>query len=465
MLCSRSVGGGSQATAFTERPEAVVLDDPFLRAVAAKIAEWPSAAGLAVAFSGGLDSTVLLTALARTAFRPKLRALHIDHCLHPDSHLWEAHCRATAERLGVRYSSERVAVRVRAGFGLESAAREARYKALAGVLATGEILLTAHHADDQLETVLLRLLRGSGVRGLRGIVAFAHFGHGFLGRPLLGFSKAELRDQAETWGLQWLEDPSNRDLGLDRNFLRVAVVPMIRERWPAASRMAERLVAQMVDAEEILEATAAYDARDLATLDRVPRAVLLALAPSRQRNMLRYLLREAGLGTVGAKRLEEIRASLATARHDAQTRIDLGAGDARIYRDTLYFVPRLPPASGPEYRAAVSRSSRWSGPEGAIAFEPTNGPGLPLEWLEAGLTLRFRAGGERFRPVGRASSMPLKHWFQESGILPWMRDRIPLLYRGDALVAVADLELDAATRLPTDAPGMRVIWTDHPPVR
>src|SRR5690606_15773934 len=166
----------------------------------------------------GLDSTVLLAAMRKLDIGP-VRALHVNHGLAAAAGDWELHCREAAAALGVEYVSAEVAVE-RRGAGTEAAARVARYAALAELMRPGEVLLTAHHADDQLETVLLRIMRGAGVRGLRGVLPFAVFAPGFLGRPLLGATRAEVRAAAGLWGLSWLEDPANRELHYDRNFVR-----------------------------------------------------------------------------------------------------------------------------------------------------------------------------------------------------------------------------------------------------
>ena len=200
---------------------------------------------LTVAFSGGLDSTVLLAALCRLGLAASVRAVHVDHGLHPESAQWSAHCAATAAAFGAEFAAVRVAVDRASRQGLEAAAREVRYRALGELLAPGEWLLTAHHGDDQLETLLLRLLRGTGVRGLRGIIAFGPFAAGSLGRPLLKFTREQLRAQALAWNLPWLEDPSNREPRHDRNYLRLQVLPALLARWPEAAHSAERLAEQM----------------------------------------------------------------------------------------------------------------------------------------------------------------------------------------------------------------------------
>ena len=442
-------------------------EETFLDTLAAKLDGWhgAGAAGFAVAFSGGLDSTLLLTALARLGLSQPLRALHVDHGLSTASQAWEAGCRSAAAAFRIPYASTRIVVPRDSGLGLEAAARAERYRALEKMLGVGEILLTAHHGDDQLETVLLRMLRGAGTRGLRGIVELAPFGRGYLGRPLLGFAKRELREQARLWGLAWIDDPANESLEHDRNYLRLRVVPALSERWPAAPRMAQRLAEQMADAEEILEMMALQDARTLAAEDRIAREELIDLSPSRQRNLLRHLVRTAGLSIPSAQKVEELRAAVLSSAADARTHIRWPGGEGRFYRGCLYLLKPLALPSGPDFRGRVARTAPWSGPEGDLGFVPSADEGLPQSWLDEGLELRFRAGGERFAPLPGARSVALKRWLHDARIVPWMRGRLPLLYRQGQLVAVADLTLDAAVRDAPNEPRWRVSWSSHPPVR
>lgn len=456
---------GPRMSWFDPSVDAALPDEPLLTRVRAALERWPPPARVTVAFSGGVDSTVLLAALARLPLRAPLRAAHVDHGLHADSARWSEKCAVFASELGVDLVSVRVSVDRAARVGLEAAARAARYRALADLMSVGDVLLTAHHGDDQLETLLLRLVRGTGVRGLRGIREHEPFGPGTLARPLLGCTRAEILAQARAWNLSWLEDPSNRNLEHDRNFLRATVVPRLVERWPAAARSAQRLAEQMTDAERLLDEVAARDAAAVDDPRRVPRAALEPLEPARQRNLLRYLLRSAGFETPSAHKIEELRAALLGARHDALPQIRWPGIDARVFREQLYFMAALPPPSLRGYAARLDKRSRWTGPEGELAFERLgDGPGLPESWLDAGLTLRFRGGGEDFRPLAHAHSRPLKRWLQEAAIVPWMRARIPLLYREDELVAVGDLWLADETRRVSDEPRWRVTWTNHPPL-
>jgi tRNA(Ile)-lysidine synthase len=451
-------------------PTTAAHGDELRAALRATLERWAAAQQpprVTVAFSGGLDSTVLLAALCRLGLQLPIRAAHVDHGLHAQSAQWSEHCARAAAAYGAEFSAVRVAVDRAAGVGLEAAAREARYGALGELLAPGEWLLTAHHGDDQLETVLLRLLRGTGVRGLRGIIAFGPFGAGFLGRPLLDFTRAQLLAQAMQWQLEWLEDPSNREPHHDRNYLRLHVLPALRARWPDAAQRAARLAEQMGDAERLLDAVAAEDARPLAAPWHVPRAVLAALEPARQRNLLRHLLRDVGLGVPSARKLEELRTALLEAHSASHTIVRWPDGEGRVFRDALYLGLPLPPSSPRDYAERIRRADGWTGPEGRIEWAPARaGDGLPESWFAEGLTLRFRSGGERFQPRGRQHHHSLKDLFQESAVVPWMRDRVPLVYRGVALVAIGDLlvsaDVDAA---PAHEPRWCVRWTQHPPLR
>ncbi len=452
---------------FDDSPS-LTAAEPFVARLRATLERWPApeaAARVTVAFSGGVDSTVLLAALARLPLRAPLRAVHVDHGLHADSASWHAHCAAVAAELGVAFLGVRVTVPRDSGLGLEAAAREARYAALERLMAVGEVLFTAHHGDDQLETLLLRLMRGTGVRGLRGVLEHVPFGPGRLARPLLGLTRAEIAALAHAWGLRWLEDPANDDPRHDRSSLRRDVLPALVARWPAAARSAQRLAEQMTDAEAILDAVAERDAEPIASASRIPRAVLAALEPARQRNLLRHLLRRVQLGIPSALKAEELRCALLDARPGAQTRILWPGGEGRVFRAHLYLMRALPSASPVDYRARLDRVDGWSGPEGELRFEPAaTGDGLPESWLDAGLELRFRGGGEDFRPLDRPHSHPLKRWFHDAAIVPWMRSRIPLLYRGDRLVAVADLWLGHdVLSVSSLEPRWRVSWTHHPP--
>ena len=351
------------------------------------------------------------------------------------------------------------------GGNIEARAREARYCALRELLVPGEALLTAHHADDQLETLLMRLLRGGGVAGLRGIVEVAPFGPGRILRPLLAISRQDIRAVATAWRLEWLEDPANRDPSFDRNYVRGELLGAIHARWPAASRAAVRTGRQMRDAEQILADMARQDLGGQVAVEPVSQAGLAALSPPRRRNLLRHLIDWQGLPTPNAAQLAELEGALQVVRLDARTTVRWPGAEARIYGGRLYLLEPLPPASASGAAGRLTRAGSWTGPEGRLELVPavTEAPGLSTQQIEDGLDVRFRRGGERLAAPGRRSRS-LKHFLQESRVVPWMRDRVPLLYAGERLVAVGDLWCAGGDDADI-GPRWRVAWTRHPPLR
>jgi tRNA(Ile)-lysidine synthase len=416
-----------------------------------------------IAFSGGVDSTVLLHALARTADshgRPVL-AIHIDHGLHADSAHWAKHCRRVAETLGVEFMTRRVAVTNDAGFSVEAAAREARYGVFYGLVQAGDWLLSAHHEDDQAETMLLNLFRGSGLAGLAGIGTERVFGAGKLLRPLLGIAAADLLHYAKTKQLDWIEDPSNADLRFDRNFLRQRVLPVLAERWPAVSARIRQSAELAGEASELLNDLAAADLRTLGNSSRLCISRLGKLNQARQRNVLRYAIRVCGLPPAPATRLFQVVHELIPARADAQPLVSWPGGEVRRHRDRLYV---LAPTDLQEGDAAlrwadVDRPLDLGAGQGQLTLVPVDGVGIRRELASAGLTVRYRKGGEAIRAFGQAHTQKLKKMLQERSVVPWMRHRVPLLCAGDTLVAVADMWLAADAAV---TPGLEVRWDRGP---
>lgn len=394
-----------------------------------------------VAYSGGLDSTVLLHVLAGLRSRPPLRALHVHHGLLPEAEAWTRHCRAQARELGVVLEVLRVDAAPPPGASPEAAARRARYAALRAHMRPGSALFVAHHADDQAETVLLQLLRGAGPRGLSGMPAEVPFGVGCLVRPLLEWPRAALAAYAEAEGLSWVEDPSNRDPRVDRSFLRMEILPRMRARWPSLARTLGRAAVLQAEAAEILE----RDARVCLSEVAGPRpgtlsaSRLLALPRAHGANLVQQWIRSRGLPVPGRARLERILDDVAAARADAQPCVRWPGGEVRRYRDALY---ALRPLS-----ELTERLWRWDQraplPLPALGItlsrEALLTAGFELPPPEIPLEVRLRRGGERCALGGSPRRRPLGKYFQEAGIPPWERDRMPLIYAGDRLLGVVGL--------------------------
>ncbi|MCC5794385.1 MAG: tRNA lysidine(34) synthetase TilS [Chromatiales bacterium] len=424
---------------------------------------------IAVAFSGGRDSTVLLHALSvlREQQGFPLRALHVRHDLQPDAGNWAAHCARFCERLGLPFSCLPVHVPRDDGTGLEAAARRVRYAALAEALAADELLLTAHHRDDQVETLLMHLRRGSGATGLAGIAPRARLGTGELARPLLELARGELADWAERHRLSWVEDPSNQDVGPDRNFLRHEILPLIERRWPEFSSGVARSAAWQREARGLLEGLAAADAAQLLDGERrVDVDGLAVLEPARRRLLLRWLCRRERLPLPPATALASGLDALLRAGADRQPLLTWPGAELRRYRGRLYLIATQDPATAPPPgRLYPGAQVELGGRRGRLHLAEGLRGGLDPRLADSGLELRFRRGGERLRPVGSAHQRPLKLLFQEYGLVPWMRQEVPLLYAGERLVAVAHLWLAADACVTPERSGLVPVWTGHGQLR
>lgn len=418
-----------------------------------------------VAFSGGLDSSVLLHALATSSaqHRIPLVAMHVDHGLHEDSAYWAEQCRSSVADLGVEFQSRRVTVNSAAGKGQEAAARDARYAALASAMSPGDWILSAHHQDDQAETLLLNLLRGSGPAGIAGIAAIRPFGNGWLARPMLSFPRDALQEYAAQHDLSWVEDPSNTDRSFDRNFLRHEIMPMLESRWPEVAGRLHRSSRIASDTAALLDDFAALDAAALGDRpERLRVDALTSLSAERQRNVLRYALRELGLPTPSASQLQRVFDEVVAARDDAEPVMKWPGAEVRRYRNCLYLLAANP-AERPANTAVLQGCERIELGHGlgSLRLESGAAQGIDGDLIERGLQLRYRQGGEKLRLIDQSHTKTLKNLLQEKGVVPWMRNRIPLLFAGDELVAVADLWLAADV---ARSPGVAVHWEDRPPI-
>jgi tRNA(Ile)-lysidine synthase len=410
-----------------------------------------------VAFSGGLDSSVLAHAIAGADV--PVVAVHINHGLQAESEDWARHCEEFAVSLGIEFHGHTVRVQLESGKGPEASARDARYAALHAEVHSGDWLLSAHHREDQAETLLLNLVRGSGPAGIAGIGAVRRFGAGWLVRPLLDFDRAELEAYAQRHSIRWIDDPSNADKRFDRNFLRHDILPRLKTRWPDIARRLQRSALLSGEASGLLVDLAKIDLEALGgQAGRLPVQDLLDLPRDRRKNLIRYALRARGLTVPTALQLDTILDDVLRAREDAQPQVRWSGGSARRYRGALYLLPDTLPASLPEGSISGSRLELGGG-LGTLHFDPGAERGLDAHLVGPRLRLEYRKGGEKIRVDGQSHTKKLKKLLQDAGVVPWMRDRVPLVYAGDELVAVGDLFIaaDAAS-----SPGVAIRWEDRP---
>lgn len=420
-----------------------------------------------VAYSGGLDSTVLLHALATYAriSRNGLLALHIDHRLHPQSPTWAEACRETANALGIDCEVRVAADTPPRQSGIEQWAREVRYAAFADILAPGDVVVMAHHRDDLAETVLLRLLRGAGPEGLAGMPATRALGRGHLLRPLLAVPRADIEDYATAHELEWSEDPSNADPAYDRNYVRHHVVPGLLTRWPGAVDQIARVAELQAGAASGLRA---YADRLLGeALDGEHGGLAIGAVVQTEPGMLSWVLRRwlerQGLPQPDAVHLAELQRMI-LARTDANPSLAYKGAEVRRYRGRLYAGPArgsvdLAPRA---WSVAMPLNLAW----GELRAVPARGEGIARAAIEGkALSVRFRAGGERCRLPGRDHHHALKHLFQQWGVPPWQRADTPLLYVDGDLAAVGGYCVCQPYVAAAGEESVRIEWrrTDGPP--
>lgn len=427
----------------------------------------PDIRRLIVGYSGGLDSHVLLHLLAtnRTSWPERtLAAVYVDHGLQAASATWGEHCDQVCRELEVPFRTLRIDARSGPGESPEAAARRARYAVFAVELEPDAALLTAHHRDDQAETLLLQLLRGAGPHGLAAMPAAARLGRGWLLRPLLDLDRADLLAYAQAYRLRWIEDASNADTGFDRNYLRHCVLPLLRKRWPAANQTLARSARWCAETAAWLDAEAAADLAQVVAdhPDRLTISALRERSELRQRNLLRYWLRQLSLPTPGSRQLWRILHDTLNAACDRNPHICWPGGEVRRYRDMLYAMPPLAPHDA--RRSFIWRPNANGHPPlelpgiGRLEWRETMGAGLRESALtDTALIVRFRQGGEHFRPIGRRHGQELKKLLQEAGIPPWERDRLPLVYEGEALLAVVGLGIAAEIATAPGEPGLEPV--------
>ncbi|CAD6539867.1 tRNA(Ile)-lysidine synthase [Paraburkholderia hiiakae] len=471
---------------MTDLPESdagrIVLD-----ALGVVLSALPNDARIAIAYSGGLDSSVLLDAAVRAAGAARVVALHVHHGLSPNADAWLGHCEATARAYGVTFDARRVELARDDAAGVEAAARDARYRALDAMCAAHGVqaLWLAQHADDQAETVLLQLLRGAGLAGLAAMApARASVNGAARVRPLLALLRTQLERYARAHGLHWIEDESNDDTRYARNALRHDVMPALSAHFPGYRDALARTAAHAASSQRLLDDLARIDLRNVGLDDAsaLSHTALLALDDPRALNLLRYWMRSLGLPAASAARLADMLRQLReVARGDLNAhalRVDHAGHRLRSYRGIVSWeaMRAREERAGegvPHSRAPVSLN--WRGEEiwrlpswrGTYVFAPAapdDADAVPEHVLaSAPLIARERSGGERLRDEAANVSRTLKNLFQTRGVPAWERD-VPLLFVGETLLFVPHIGVSrsafGAAQSETGAAWRRIEWRE-----
>ena len=418
-------------------------------------------------YSGGLDSVVLLAALRRLA-QPlgfRLACVHVDHGISPNARRWAAFCARKCKRLGIALDVCAVDVAPYRAEGMEAAARRARYAVYARQDA--DFIVLAQHLDDQAETLLLQLLRGAGVRGGAAMPLLRQHGSGAKAgrapailRPMLALSRAQIEAYARVRQLKWVEDESNADTRYDRNFLRHQVLPVVARGFPAYRATLARAAGHLAEAGMILDELAAADAKRALTGNKLLLAELGRIGPARAKNLLRWALLQQGVAAPEADRLEEALRQLLHARDDAAVHVVLGACELRRYAGCAYLLPALAAAPA-QLRRDWDGKRLWRLPElgGTLHFARRPGAGLDCAIVGArGLSVRLRQGGEKLRLQQGGATRSLKNLLQEARMPPWERERLPMIYCADTLVAVPGLGVASGFQAGAGKAGWSITW-------
>jgi len=394
-----------------------------------------------------MDSHVLLHSMAalRTELQVNIRAIHVNHGLSRYAVDWSVHCLKVCDSLDVALQVLEIDAGCPKGESPESWARARRYAALEALTGPAEILLTAHHKDDQAETLLLQLFRGAGPAGLSAMPVSQGFGHGWHCRPLLDYTRQELQHYAGQNQLEWVEDESNQDAGFDRNYLRHQLMPVIADHWPGVRETLSRAARHQAEANTLLTELAGLDLADLSGMSDANRLTVTSLrqfSVARQKNLLRHWLHTLDLPIPDAGIMQHIISDVVDSKWDASPCVSWDGAEVRRYREYLYAARPLDDHD-PETVISWDLEQEIAVAHGRLSARRGSGPGIKTEFCpNKCVQIRYRHGGETIQPAGRDQHHDLKKLLQETAVPPWLRDRIPLIYIDARLAAVPGKWID-----------------------
>ena len=409
-----------------------VLDKPVKRAV--------------VALSGGLDSVVLLHLLNQYQQQnPSFQVLahNVNHGLSKNAEAWGVFCACLCVQWNIDFIASKVSLQKLPRTSLEALARDARYASFKEKMRENDIILTGHHQDDQLETVLLALKRGSGSTGLQGIRSYHSFDKGYLLRPLLIFSRQQLADYAELHQLDWIEDESNQDEQFDRNFIRQTISPLLKQRWPAiaksVSRTAQLCQEQQILLDEVAQADLQVCSRDSLSNETLDIEALRLLSDSRRNNLLRFWFKSHQLHYPSAKQLSVLWYEIALSERDKQPLLQLGHISIRRYMGLLYIVPEQP-------ICLPDLAKKWSGEKVLWLVQDQLGIDFSLveslyaQQHDVRVCLRQHLDAQlTCCPEGRNKARGIKKLLHEYNVAPWLRDQVLFVFVDQQLIEAVGL--------------------------
>ena len=416
-----------------------------------------------LAFSGGPDSSVLVHLFYRLKRRihNPIKVVYVDHGQHRDSKEWGSFCRGVAAAYQFSFVNIKIRSAHAKGQSPEEWAREQRYELIAAEMREQDILFTGHHRDDQAETFFLQALRGAGPRGLAGMPLCKSFRKGLHARPLLHYPRRKLRDYAHKNGLRWRDDDSNKDRGYDRNYLRHEILPLLEKRWPACTKTIARSIRHQQEYKLLLDEMAAEDLKRALQLETkaLKVDVLRTLSQARQKNLLFYWLHRMQLALPSSRHIQNILSALINSDTDKSPCVNWPDTELRRYKNLLY-------ASRPLAAHDINSVYHWDLNQSisimaeTLTASLTRGRGLARSLIDNdSVEIRFRLGGETISPAGSSHTRTVKELFREKGILPWHRDRIPLIYSKNKLALIPGLCMDKHFFAGDDEAAWDITWS------
>ena len=413
-----------------------------------------------LAFSGGVDSMVLLDLLMNLVKESdQLRVIHINHNLNEYSDDWAQFSSKVCEKYDLPLINASVKPK-RQGKGLEAEARALRYQSFREIIQDNEYLLTGHHQDDQMETLLYRIFRGTGISGLRAIRRKTKFGKGFLYRPMLNVSRDKIEEYAHLKDLKWICDSSNDDSNYDRNFLRKDIIPLIKKRWPSVEKKVSRLAVIAEQNQSLLNEFAIEDIGKLKNYNHLDVRTLSGKSYPRIVNIFRFMINKNNMGVPSMQVLNE---GIKTLMHSKSESPSMTWNDYSIrrYKHRLYFLNsslNSPNNLLAEISWDIKKTINLGENLGSIQARFLTGDGISLDKCPKSLAIKYRKGGEEIKPSGHKITKSLKNLFQENNVLPWVRDKIPLIYVDQELISVGDLWFNQDYKANNNEDGFLVTW-------
>jgi len=417
---------------------------------------------MTVALSGGVDSVVLLHLLH--ALKKKhhftLKASHVHHGLSQNADKWVKFCEKLCEKLSLPLDIHYIQLPKKKSLGIEGEARQLRYEKL--LQSKSDLVVLAHHQDDQAETFLLQLIRGAGVKGLSSMANFDDTKK--LWRPLLKVSRSDIENYAKQHKLKWIEDESNLNIDFDRNFIRSKVLPILKNRFSHIIKVISRSSSHLAEAQNLLDDLAKLDLKNYLKSNNYKHKLqvkyLNKLSHSRVKNVLRYWLEMNNQLMPSKDLLDELLRQVLTAKKDADLKIQLSKDfEIRRYKDEIYIVQKNQNRQK-NYEIIWNSESEILLPDGTkLKFKNIKGKGISLEKMKnKKLIISNRKGGEFFKPDSKRPTKKVKQLLQESDLPPWEREYLPLIFADKDLVCVPGFGIDNTYQAQPSKSGLKVTW-------